>query len=143
MLASQILKVFHEAFTEFQLDISVYPLQMLPTGYQTGIIEYLKDTESIDRIKKNIQLISKDITTLYGGPVNLDLLTHFKLQYGPPGTPQFNQAVVNFMRSLVGYSLFTYLVQVRDRHNANILMDKDGHIIHIDFGFILGGNFLA
>ena len=43
-----------------------------------------------------------------------------------------------FVSSLVGSSILTYVLKLKDRHNGNILIDMDGNIIHIDFGFILG-----
>jgi phosphatidylinositol 4-kinase len=49
----------------------------------------------------------------------------------------FDEAQNNFVESLAGYSLFNYLFNVKDRHNGNILIDSEGHIVHIDFGFML------
>ena len=87
-----------------------------------GIIECVPDTKSRDEI---------------GKLGNNSLYTYFIGKFGAEGTPNYERAKKNFIESLAAYAIASYILQIKDRHNGNILIDDAGHIIHIDFGFFL------
>ena len=68
---------------------------------------------------------------------NATLNDYFIRQFGTTKGQRYKQAKDNFCSSLAAYSLVCYILQIKDRHNGNIMIDIEGHILHIDFGFLL------
>ena len=101
------------------------PYTIMCTGCDAGLVECVLDSKSLDEVKKQTDGFTS-------------LRDYFERAYGPPGGEGFRRAQDNFLRSLVGYSLVCYVLQIKDRHNANILLSREGHLMHIDFGFVLG-----
>lgn len=89
------------------------------------MIEVVSDALSVSSIKEKT------------GGANPALIDYFRAQFGKPGNKKYQQAVENFTNSLSAYSLVCYILQIKDRHNDNILIDIEGHVLHIDFGFLL------
>ncbi|EJD06043.1 uncharacterized protein FOMMEDRAFT_139331 [Fomitiporia mediterranea MF3/22] len=135
-LAVQMIQEFERIWREESCQCWVRPFQILITGGSSGLVETITDAVSVHSIKK--ALYARRLTD--GGLGQVTLLDHFINSYGDPSSAKFARAQRNFVRSLAGYSIITYLLQIKDRHNGNILLDRDGHLIHIDFGFMLSNS---
>ena len=64
----------------------------------------------------------------------------YRQEFGDTNSEGFLTAQRKFVESCAAYCVVSYLVQVKDRHNGNILLDGEGHLIHIDYGFILSSS---
>ncbi|EDS31895.1 phosphatidylinositol 4-kinase beta [Culex quinquefasciatus] len=122
LMATQLLEMFKLIWQEEGVDLSVQPYKIVCLSNDSGLIEPILNTVSLHQIKKNS---------------NKSLRDYFVDEYGGVDTDEFKRAQRNFMQSCAAYCLISYLLQVKDRHNGNILLHADGHLIHIDFGFIL------
>merc|ERR1712137_691074 len=127
-LALQLIGQFKRIFDDANLPLFLKPYGILVNAPDSGIIETITDCCSIDSLKK-----------FYTTPENpkVSLLDHFRKFYGDPESRDYKLAVRNFVESLAAYSIVAYIMQIKDRHNGNNMIDADGHLIHIDFGFML------
>ena len=74
---------------------------------------------------------------------DMDLVDFYRIKFGRYEGDRYKKAIDNLADSLAAYSLVCYVFQIKDRHNANILIcQNDGRLIHIDFGFILASRLL-
>ena len=165
-----MINLLKTAFVKAGLDLYLCPYGCLPTGYECGIIEVVPKTKSrcvhITPVQQPNMLClgleascprsclpvgqSRSIAMHHSHRAALGELSDrglyeiFQTEFGAANSPAFERARHNFIISEAGYAIASYLLQAKDRHNGNLLLDAEGHLVHIDFGFILeispGGN---
>jgi len=118
----QIIKLCGEIWKLEDVELNIKPYGIIGTGGSTGAIECVPNAMSIDALKQQRKESNKETS----------LLSWFSSLEQPEKKKE------NFVSSLAAYAIISHLLLIKDRHNGNILLDFDGNIVHIDFGFILG-----
>mmetsp|Transcript_56185 Transcript_56185/g.130852 ORF Transcript_56185/g.130852 Transcript_56185/m.130852 type:complete len:718 (+) Transcript_56185:91-2244(+) len=134
-LAYRLLKWFQRVFRRHSLKLWVHPFLIIATRHDGGCLETVTNAISLSELKKT-----------YGQKWH-SLRSYFEHSFhrvdtgdlGPNSPLSLTKALMNFIWSMASYSIVCYVLAIRDRHNGNILIDDEGHILHVDFGFMLCG----
>jgi phosphatidylinositol 4-kinase B len=137
--ACQLIQVCSKIWQEAEIPVWVKRMRILVTGESGGLIETMTNGVSLHSIKRSLTLASIAAGTNPRKRI-ATLADHFVKSFGEPDSKPYAVATDAFARSLAAYSMICYVLQLKDRHNGNILLDNAGHIMHIDFGFMLSNS---
>ncbi|KAL1875908.1 hypothetical protein VTK73DRAFT_9763 [Phialemonium thermophilum] len=137
--ACQLIRVCHNIWVDAGVPVWVKLMRILVTGESSGLIETIANGVSLHSIKRSLTLSSIESGQNPRRRI-ATLKDHFVKVFGLPESEPYRAGVAAFRKSLAAYSVISYILQLKDRHNGNILIDNEGHIIHIDFGFMLSNS---
>ncbi|WFD42423.1 1-phosphatidylinositol 4-kinase [Malassezia psittaci] len=121
VLALQVIAQFKNIYMSIGLDVYLDPYRVTATAPGCGVIDVVPNATSRDEMGRQ--------------KIN-DLVDFFHTRFGLEHTVGFQKARLNFIQSMAAYSVVCHILQIRDRHNGNIMIDGEGHLVHIDFGFL-------
>jgi len=119
-LILQMINYMDSLLKNVHLDFQFTIYKTLATSKSDGFVEFVPNSTTIYDIIK-----TKTMREYY-----LELSNHNDTVY--------NQKLENYINSCAGYCVVTYLLGIGDRHLQNLMIDKNGRLFHIDFGYILG-----
>ena len=106
----QFIGYYHRILQASSMPVWLYPYKILPTGAKGGLKEFIPNAISIDELKKRVD---------FPGSLRLWYEKAFHLK---SNSHQFEQAMECFIASMAGYSIITYLLNIKDRYFILLLI---------------------
>jgi phosphatidylinositol 3-kinase len=119
-LILQMINYMDSLLKNIHLDYEFTIYKTLATSKNDGFVEFVPNSTTIYEIIKK-----KTMREYYEELSNHD-------------EKELNKKLESYINSCAGYCVVTYLLGIGDRHLENLMIDKNGKLFHIDFGYILG-----
>ncbi|KAH3757054.1 phosphatidylinositol 3-kinase [Pelomyxa schiedti] len=129
ILSLQIFEIMDRIWQEHGLDLRMSVYKVVATDVNSGMIQVVPDSSTVASIQK-------DAAGVGGALLKTSLLNW--IEKNNPNKEEYDEAIENFTLSCAAYCVATYVTGIGDRHNDNIMIDKTGHLFHIDFSQFLG-----
>ena len=122
-LILQIINLMDRLLKRENLDLQLTPYHCLATSSTHGMVQNVP---------------SQSVAAILSKHGNIQ--NYLRKHNEDPSAPYTiaTDAMDRYVRSCAGYCVITYLLSVGDRHLDNLLLQEDGRLFHIDFGYILG-----
>ena len=125
-LILQMINYMDSLLKNMHLDYEFTTYKTLATSKSDGFVEFVPNSKTIFDIKKEynnqIKAFYEEISKV-NGETNNEL---------------YNKKLESYINSCAGYCVVTYILGIGDRHLENLMIDNNGRLFHIDFGYILG-----
>ena len=133
-LVIQMVRLMDGQLKRLGLDLRLTPYSVIVMGEKKGVMEMVLDSFPISHVVERYGRSGKGAAR--GNPI----LSFFQEHSPAPAEPLgiVPHVMDTYVKSAAGYCVITYLLGIGDRHLDNIMLRKDGHFFHIDFGFIFG-----
>jgi hypothetical protein len=119
--AMQLMRCLRDIWHADAVDVTLITYHVMAVAPGSGFIETCHGALSVHALKKR------------QGASGASLKQILVNRFGSLVSDDAQRALHNFVRSLAAVSVACYLLQIKDRHNGNILIDDDFNVIHIDF----------
>ncbi|GAB5358556.1 hypothetical protein AAMO2058_000468200 [Amorphochlora amoebiformis] len=119
-LIMQLVKLMDSRLKKQGLDLQLISFQVQGWSAKDGVVEFVPGCNTVASVIDESKEIGKFLQEHNHKPKLME------------------NALNNWVKSSAGYSVLTYILAIGDRHLDNILLTKDGHMLHIDFGYIFG-----
>ncbi len=126
-LIIQMISLMDGLLKQVNLDLKLRTYRILATGPRDGLVEFVECSFPISEVLKD-----------FGNSILEFLKAHNPDKNSHLGVKR--RAMSNFVRSTAGYCVITYLLGIGDRHFDNLMIQPEGNLFHIDFGYILGAD---